>query len=103
MQFLRDQGNLQAYKLEGIEWKELRFENGESYRGGWREDKVGRWVVVAPQGRQARRRCAVVRAVRTACLPLDSTASPTLPHSRRARASTLGRTAACTRARGRRA
>lgn len=102
MQFLRDQGGLQAYKLEGIEWKELRFENGESYRGGWREDKVGRWVEVATQGA---RRGATVRCEGPAHrLPAaDSTTSPTLPRSRRARASTRGRTAARTRARGRRA
>ncbi|GAB4813493.1 hypothetical protein N2152v2_000539 [Parachlorella kessleri] len=36
--FLRDNLNLQAYSLEDIAFKELRFEGGESYRGGWRDD-----------------------------------------------------------------
>lgn len=37
----RDGGNLETYNLKNIEFRELRFEQGESYRGGWRDDQVG--------------------------------------------------------------
>jgi hypothetical protein len=32
--------NLEALRLAGIETKDLRFATGESYKGGWRQNKV---------------------------------------------------------------
>ncbi len=40
LSWLRDNTNLSVLKLDGIEYKDLRFPNHESYRGGWKEGKV---------------------------------------------------------------
>lgn len=32
--------NLEAYSLQDITYVELKFDQGESYRGGWRDDTV---------------------------------------------------------------
>lgn len=38
--WLAHNSNLSVLKLDGIEYKDLRFPNEESYRGGWKESKV---------------------------------------------------------------
>lgn len=36
--------NLHLLRLDGIEYRDLKFENGESYCGGWKNNKVsGCW------------------------------------------------------------
>ena len=37
---LSDNKALSVLKLEGVEFKDLRFPNNESYRGGWRDARV---------------------------------------------------------------
>lgn len=39
---LSDNKALSVLKLDGVEFKDLRFPNQESYRGGWRDARV-RW------------------------------------------------------------
>ena len=45
---LKDNVNLAVLKLEGIEFRDLKFPAEESYRGGWKESRVrraaGQWV-----------------------------------------------------------
>lgn len=32
--------NLSVLRLDGVEWRDLRFPNEESYRGGWKDSRV---------------------------------------------------------------
>jgi hypothetical protein len=41
---LKDNVNLAVLKLEGIEFRDLKFPAEESYRGGWKESRVRRAV-----------------------------------------------------------
>lgn len=41
--WLKDgKANLSVLKLDGIEFKDLKFPNSESYRGGWKDNRVRR-------------------------------------------------------------
>lgn len=46
---LSDNKALSVLRLDGVEFKDLRFPNNESYRGGWRDARVG---AAAPAARQ---------------------------------------------------
>ena len=41
-ELLKDNVNLAVLKLEGIEFRDLKFPAEESYRGGWKESRVRR-------------------------------------------------------------
>lgn len=48
--------NLSVLRLDGIDWKALKFPNEESYRGGWKDSRVsGRRRLQGPHWRQRRR------------------------------------------------
>lgn len=38
--FVKDKLNLKAYSLQGIEFRDIKFDGGETYRGGWRDGAV---------------------------------------------------------------
>lgn len=115
--------NLSVLKLDGVEWRDLRFPNDESYRGGWKDSRV-RGTAAVPAGQPSNvapriaRLCAVHAAVWLSPLqPARGTPSagmrsaflsshpPALPNacSLRAKAATRGQTGAPTRAPGMRA
>lgn len=39
-QWMRDNRELSVLKLDGVEWRDLKFPNSESYRGGWKDSRV---------------------------------------------------------------
>ena len=44
--------NLEVLHLAGIEYRDLRFPNGDSYKGGWREGQVRRTALRAAASRR---------------------------------------------------
>jgi hypothetical protein len=124
---LKDNVNLAVLKLEGIEFRDLKFPAEESYRGGWKESRVrraaGQWVPPAtrrhfhPPPLPGPPACTFISALSTClprtlltCSPRARVATPGLTAARMrgpgtrgsstAGASTAGQTAPATRASG---
>jgi hypothetical protein len=104
--WLKDTTSLSVLKLEGIEFKDLKFPNEESYRGGWKDSRV------RPTAGHRRRR-HLCRRTRLGCAvhhcwsgkPSMPSDFPTCPAtcSLREKAATPGPMAAHTRVLGTRA
>ena len=47
-QWMRDNRELSVLKLDGVEWRDLKFPNNESYRGGWKDSRVRTWAPLVP-------------------------------------------------------
>ena len=81
---LKDNVNLAVLKLEGIEFRDLKFPAEESYRGGWKENRVRRAAGSGcrrPPTAAATRRC---HPPPPACLPgppacTSTSAGPPVP------------------------
>lgn len=75
---LSDNKALSVLKLDGVEFKDLRFPNNESYRGGWRDARVG---VAAPAARQFVHKLRRVLRCISARVPFCLSDSQVLEHA----------------------
>ena len=90
---LSDNKALSVLKLDGVEFKDLRFQNSESYRGGWRDARVRAGAAPPPASlQQAPAGCCQLRLQGTVwCTGLCTTAAGMLPQLMRSRLSSAER------------
>ncbi len=90
---LSDNKALSVLKLDGVEFKDLRFPNSESYRGGWRDARVRAGAAPPPASlQQAPAGCCQLRLQGTVwCTGLCTTAAVMLPQLMRSRLSSAER------------